>query len=241
MRAQVDTASRKAFDTDLSGQLSKKEFTAYLRSAVQKSIDDKSGTLGAVASGAVQLCRLALLLCLTLAGLYYGNMLLTNNQAVYEGVDPVGNLAYQYTPPSLASATCTDVSDDIRGEAYARVGTMSVNRDDAKKRYYNALGGYANTDYDIIVTTFKEADPAGGPDPTPIPGIKEVMWYSRPMFSHLYPSYLRALSLGAWQLKLGMSNVYITGGDCNDAATVKQASVAFAGNLFWAARGSDGL
>ena len=54
-------------------------------------------------------------------------------------------------------------------------------------------------------------------------------------------SFLRAFSLGAFQLKLGLATVYVTPGECSDGEYVKKASVAAAGYLFGRARGSDGL
>ena len=186
----VDNKNRAAFDADSNGMLSKKEFSAYLKSATAKIIGEKKSGSMVASSPLVQLVRLSLLIVCTLVGLYYSKGMLMNNIGVYEGVDPVGALSFQYTPPSLASATCTDVSDDAKGEGFARIGNVDVNIADAKKAYYGTtMGGMANVDYDILRMNFIEADPAGGPIPTNIPGIYEAHFYSRPIYSHLYPTY----------------------------------------------------
>jgi hypothetical protein len=236
----VGTKNRAAFDADSNGMLSKKEFSAYLKWSTEKIIAEKKS--GVLASGLVRFVRMVLLLTCALGGLYYAKGMVINNINVYDGIDPVGALSFQYTPASLASETCTDASDDIKGEGFARIGNVGVNIADAKKDYYGTtMGGMADPSHDILRMTFIEADPAGGPIPTTIPGIYETHFYSRPIYSRLYPTFLRAFSLGAFQLKLGLATVYVTPGECSDGAYVKKASVAAAGYLFGRARGSDGL
>ena len=196
----VGTKNRAAFDADSNGMLSKKEFSAYLKWSTEKIIEEKKS--GALASGLVRFVRMVLLLTCALGGLYYAKGMVINNINVYDGIDPVGALSFQYTPASLASETCTDASDDIKGEGFARIGNVGVNIADAKKDYYGTtMGGMADPSHDILRMTFIEADPAGGPIPTTIPGIYETHFYSRPIYSRLYPTFLRAFSLGAFQVR----------------------------------------
>ena len=197
-----------------------------------------SESAGGMAMGAakctVRLARLALLLACFVAGSYVTYAMISKDSAVYNGVDDVGALSYQYTPPGLE--TCADV-DVTEGQAYPRIGNMGAWRiDDAKKAYYGTpLGGVAKTDYDVVRLKFF-SDPT-----TPIEGISEVYYFSRPIYSRLYPSWLRAFSLGAFQLKLGVMSVYVVSDECSDSATVTSASVASASYIFQRARGTDGL
>ena len=209
----ANTPERRMFDANSDGKLSRKEWTAYMKWSLQKASENQESR------PAVNFGRLLLLCALTTLGLYTCYTLTIGQEiAAYDGVDAIGDFSYQYTPPGV---TCEGMNPS-QGDAYARVGNLNVNRGDAKKGYYGTTtAGIADTSHDIIRLQFYEGKGA----PVAAEGINEVHYFSMPIFSHLYPAYLRALSVGAFVLKLGVGKASATPHEphhhtppCNDPA-----------------------